>query len=48
MKTYITPTIRVRAVMTDHLLAGSENYLPYNQNSATDESLSKIHEVWDN
>lgn len=47
MKPYVIPTIRIRALSMENLLADSIKYLPFNQDSATDESLSKIHEVWD-
>jgi hypothetical protein len=47
-KSYITPTIRVRTVNVEPLLAGSQKYLPYSPDSdTTNESLSKSNEFWD-
>jgi hypothetical protein len=47
MKPYVIPTIRVRALCMESLLAGSEKYLPYNPKTPTHESLSKTYEFWD-
>lgn len=47
MKSYITPTIRVKTVNVEPLLAGSQKYLPYSPDSdTTNESLSKYHDDW--
>ena len=48
MKPYIIPTIRVRTANMEPLLAGSQQFIPYSPDTdTTDESLSKMNEVWD-
>ena len=48
MKPYMIPTIRVRTVNVEPLLAGSP-VLPYStgSGSSTNESLSKFYDDWE-
>ena len=47
MKIYVKPTILVRALSMESLLAGSEKYLPFNQDTSTKDAFSKVNEIWE-